>query len=100
MKKGTTREFLETIAAQDAWIHYKDRFFFVNGCCCDWDRKTGKVVWARLEMYELDSDHGNAIAEVCSITKPTVREVIDEFVSIPLIDGKTFWELENELEWV
>ena len=93
MKKGNTREFLETIAAQDAWIHYKDRFFFVN-------RKTGKVVWARLEMYELDSDHGNAIAEVCSITKPTVREVIDEFVSIPLIDGKTFWELENELEWV
>jgi hypothetical protein len=29
-----------------------------------------------------------------------VHEVIDEFVSIPLIDGKTFWELENELEWV
>jgi len=32
--------------------------------------------------------------------KPTVREVMDEFVKIPLIDGKTFWELENELEWV
>ena len=22
------------------------------------------------------------------------------FTRIPLIDGKTFWELENELEWV
>ena len=50
-------------------------------------------------MYELDSDEGNAIADVCSITKPTIEEVIEEFTHIPLIDGKTFWELENELEW-
>ena len=45
-----------------------------------------------------DSDRGNAIADVCSITKPTVREVMEEFTRIPLIDGKTFWELENELD--
>lgn len=51
-------------------------------------------------MYEHESDHGRAIADVCSITKPTVQEVMDEFLRIPLIDGKTFWELENELEWV
>jgi len=100
MKQGNTREFLETIAAQDAYVHYKGRFFFVNGCCVDWDRKTKKVIWARLEMYELESDHGKAIADVCSITKPTVQEVVDEFTRIPLIDGKTFWELENDLEWV
>ena len=45
------------------------------------------------------SDHGTAIADICSITKPTMREGMD-FTRIPLIDGKTFWELENELEWV
>lgn len=61
MKKGDTREFLETIKAQDAWVHYKQRCFFVNGCCSDWDRETGKTIWARLEMYELESDHGDAI---------------------------------------
>lgn len=99
MKKGNTREFLEHIAAQDAYVHYKDRFFFVNGCCVEWERGSGKVLWARLEMYELDGDEGNAIADVCSITKPTIEEVIEEFTHIPLIDGKTFWELENELEW-
>ena len=43
---------------------------------------------------------GNRVRDVCSITKPTVREVMEEFTRIPLIDGKTFWELENELEWV
>ncbi len=100
MKNGDTREFLETIEAQDAWVHYKQRFFFVNGCCSEWDRKTGKTIWARLEMYELESDHGDVIDEICSITKPTVREVMDEFLRIPLIDGKTFWELESDLEWV
>ena len=100
MKRGDTREFLETIESQDVYVHYKDRFFFVNGCCSEWDRKTGKDIWARIEMYELESDHGNAIADVCSITKPTVREVMEEFTRIPLIDGKTFWEQKNELEWV
>ena len=99
MKRGNTREFLEHIAAQDAYVHYKDRFFFVNGCCVDWEKDTRKVVSVHLEMYELDIDEGNAITDVCSITKPTVDEVIEEFTRIPLIEGRTFWELENELEW-
>ena len=97
MKQGNTREFLETIEAQDAYLHYKDRFFFVNGCCVFKDESGGKC--SRIEMYELESDHGNAIADVCSITRPTVEEVMEKFTHIPLIDGKTFWELENELEW-
>ena len=34
------------------------------------------------------------MSDVCSITKSTVREVMDEFTRIPLVDGKTFWELD------
>ena len=34
------------------------------------------------------------------MTKRTGEEMIEAFTHIPLIDGKTFWELENELEWV
>ena len=101
MKRGNTREFLECISAQDADLKYHDRYFFVNGCCADWDRETGKIKWARIEMYEMkDSICREWKADICSITKPTVHEVMEEFVRIPLIDGKTFWELENELEWV
>lgn len=98
MKQGNTREFLETIEAQDAYVHYRDRFFFVNGGCT-FKTEDGKKV-TQIEMYELESDHGRAIADVCSITRPTVEEMIEAFTHIPLIDGKTFWELENELEWV
>lgn len=98
MKKGDTREFLETIVSQDAYVHYKDRFFFVNGGCT-FKTAVGEKR-SRIEMYELESDHGNAIADVCSITKSTLEEAMEEFTRIPLIDGKTFWELENELEWV
>lgn len=97
MKRGNTREFLETIEAQDAYVHYHDRFFFVNGGCT-FKTSDGKKV-TQLEMYELESDHGRGIADICSITRPTIREVMEEFTRIPLIDGKTFWELENELEW-
>ena len=99
MKTGNTREFLETIAAQDAWLEYRGRYFFVNGCCCETDRQ-GRELWARLEVYEMTKGYKEWVADICSITKPTVREVMEEFVRIPLIDGKTFWELENELEWV
>ena len=80
------------------YIHYRDRFFFVNGCCT-FKSEAGKKN-SRIEMYELESDHGNAIADVCSIVKPTVDEVMAEFTRTPLIDGQTFWELENDLEWV
>ena len=29
MKKGNTREFLETIVSQDAYVHYQNRFFLL-----------------------------------------------------------------------
>ena len=51
-------------------------------------------------MYETDETFRNGMADVCSITRSTVEEVMEEFAQIPLIDGKTFWELKNELEWV
>lgn len=101
MKRGNTREFLECISAQDADLKYHDRYFLVNGCCVHWNQETKKPEWARIEMYEMtDCNCLEWKADVCSITKPTVREVMEEFTRIPLIDGKTFWELESELEWV
>ena len=100
MKAGNTRDFLETIMSQDAWLRLGERGFFVNGCCVHTNPDTQEVEWARLEMYEMKSDLQTWVRDICSITKPTVREVMEEFVRIPLIDGKTFWELENELEWV
>ena len=98
MKNGNTREFLETIASQDAWLRLGERGFFVNGCCTCKDEKG--VECSRIEIYEMKSDLQTWVRDICSITKPTVREVMEEFTRIPLIDGKTFWELENELEWV
>lgn len=98
MKNGDTREFLETIASQDAWLRLGDRGFFVNGCCTFKD-KDG-MEHARIEVYEMKSDLQTWVRDICSITRPTVGEVMEEFVRVPLIDGKTFWELENVLEWV
>lgn len=100
MKRGNTCEFLECIAAQDADLRYHDRYFFVNGCCVHRNPVTHQDEWARLEVYEMKSDLQTWVRDICSITKPSVREVMEEFTRIPLIDGKTFWELENELEWV
>lgn len=85
---------------KDADVEYNGRHFFVSGCWQEWDPKTKKTLRAGIEMYELEREGGAAIADICSITKPTVEEVMAEFTRIPLIDGKTFWELENELEWV
>ena len=99
MKNGNTREFIESIDHQDARVEYRGRHYFVNGCCNERD-ENGKECWARLEMYEMDADNRNATGVVCSIVGTTTSEVIERFLAIPLIDGKTFWELENELEWV
>ena len=65
-------------------------------------RKATTKMWKKLGKYMkgVKSDLQTWVRDVCFITKPTVREVMEEFTRIPLIDGKTFWELENELEWV
>ena len=77
---------------------YKGRGFFVNGCCTFKDNSGRNC--SRLQVYETGVDLSTWVRDVCTITKPTVREVMEEFVRIPLIDGKTFWELEPDLEWV
>ena len=99
MKNGNTREFIESIDHQDAWVEYRGRHYFVNGCCNERD-ENGKECWARLEMYEMDADNRNATGVVCSIVGTTTSEVIERFLAIPLIDGKTSWELRNALERV
>ena len=99
MKNSSARDFLETIKAQDAWLKYGPRSFFVNGCCCTFDND-GRVLSARLEMYETKEDFQTWIADVCTITRNSVEDCMNVFTEIPLIDGKSFWELEQDLEWV
>lgn len=101
MKNGNTREFLECIDHQEATLRCRGRHFFVNGCSVEVDRKTGHITSASLEVSEVDGeDFSRAVRWIASITKPSVQECVEEFCRTPLIDGKTFWELENELEWV
>lgn len=33
-------------------------------------------------------------------SKISMQKLADEFVRAPLFDGKTFWEVEREIEWV
>jgi len=33
-------------------------------------------------------------------SKSNMADCAEEFLESPVIDGKTFWEVENEIEWV
>jgi len=98
MKNCSTREFLETIVSQDAWLKWRDHYFFVNGCCHEKSADNSTIV--RLEMYEMDSSYQVWLRDVCTISNSTIEEVIVDFTHTPIFEGKNFWELENELEWL
>lgn len=101
MKNASTREFLECIDHQEATLKYHDRYFFVNGCSVSLDPLTKRKLFVELEVSEVDGEnYTRAINWIATIQKPSIEECVDEFCRIKLVDGKTFWELENELEWL
>ena len=96
MKDGDVREFVEKIHYQDEIVLSKDRKYFFNGCCHHLN-EAGDDVFT-FELYLLDDDRNGDIE--CTFLGPTAKETIDQFLAARLWEGKTFYEVEQEMTWV
>ena len=79
MINGSAEEFIK-------WLHYGDeRFFLYNGnkYFIQGYFKENKPM---LELYILESPDNNY--------------PVAEFENAEIFDGKTFWEVEKDIEWV
>ena len=90
MKNGNVNEFVDQLyyGAELLFVHNGQKFF-IQGQCAD-------------NVYTLYLERITPPAEDYIWTKSNSagKYSVDDFLSAPIWDGKTFWEVESEMEWV
>jgi len=89
MINGNPNKFLEVVASgQDITYKFKDKIYWYQGY-----NKNDKF---RMEIFVyIPATEGF----VWECEKATYIDCLNEFINAPIFDGKTFWEVENEIEW-
>ena len=90
MINGNVNEFIDGLYYGDERIFlYKGQKFFIQGLTYDnsnhllldrWDPPADDYIW--------------------KAKSPRGQYAVDDFLSAPIWDGKTFWQAEQEMEWV
>lgn len=108
MKNGNTEQFLDTGWMNEAEIYYHDFIYWCEGFVDE----NGKWHFSIRKWKVITNDHrtyvnaydqnGNLIGyddsfKIEAFDEGTLRET---FLKSPVFDGKTFWEVEKNLEWL
>ncbi len=94
MINGLANNFIDCLSYEDNYAVFRENKFFFNGCQTMKD-SNGKAIGVRLEVYNLTKK-----VTVFSITLKSVSDCIIAFQEAKIWDGKTFWEVEQEIEWL
>lgn len=94
MINGNAHEFIDKLYYEDHYAIYNGDKYFFNGCQTKKDAN-GHIKNVLLEIYNLSI---NKI--VFSTINLSATDCIEIFEETPIWNGKTFWEVENEIEWV
>ena len=88
MKNGNVNEFVDHIYYGDElWFLYKDTKYFLEGLCINGESK--------LYLFEMKENGAEYSWPVSGHRYPA-----ESFLNAKLFDGKSFWEIEKEVEWV
>ncbi|MGM9645433.1 MAG: hypothetical protein ACI3XS_01915 [Eubacteriales bacterium] len=94
MINGNASEFIDELTYQDHYVNYRGHNFFFNGCQYKRD-ENGNIITVALEVYNLTTNK-----TIFSTTKNSTTKCIDAFEKAKIWGGKTFWEVEKDMEWV
>ena len=88
---GNPNEFLETIYnGTDIYFIFDKKKYFGQGY------NTDNGFW-HYEIFEVNTQSDMTLWEC---TKATIDECFNLFLASKIFDGKSFWEVEQEIEWV
>ena len=94
MINGNVNEFIDGLYYGDErWFIYRKIKYFIQGWV-----KDGKYT---LMLDQMNPDPGSDWC-LWEETKDESKngEVVESFLASKIFDGKTFWEVEHEIEWV
>ena len=94
MINGDANVFIDQLSYEDHYVLFNDVKYFLNGCQVS-ENDEGKIINVRLEVYDLTSQ-----TTIYSVTKKSASECLVAFQDAKIWNGKSFWEVEQEIEWV
>lgn len=97
MRDGNVNDFLDHAAYEEVAVEYNGYKYFFYGLRRD--EETGLFTFV-VERYTMDSPEGTFVGTVYDKTASTKAECMEQFFQTPIIDGKTFWELEKDMTWI
>ena len=97
MKDGNVYDFLDHAAYEEVAVEYNGYKYFFYGL--RQDEVTGLYTFV-VDRYTMNNPEGTFAGTVYDKAAPTKAECMEQFFQTPLIDGKTFWELEKDMTWI
>lgn len=88
---GNPNEFLDSIYnCSDTIYIYEGKKYWSHGWMLDEDT-------VHMEVFQYNPSSEDIIWEY---NGKNLEEALEEYVEARIFDGKTFWEVEHEIEWV
>lgn len=94
MINGNANDFIDKLSYEYHYVLFNGIKYFLNGCQVSKNGE-GKVVSVRLEVYDLTNN-----VTIFSVTKSTISECLSGFQDAKIWNGKSFWDVEQDIEWV
>lgn len=96
MKGVDVNLFIDHVSLQEAIICYKGKPYFLSGVYRD--QQSGQY---ELRMDEWDDPPPYTfVRTVFEINCDTPEACMKIFLTEPIVDGKSFWEMEKDIEWI
>lgn len=98
MKDGNVNDFLDHVTYEEEAVMYNGKKYFFHGLLINPD--TG-IYEFTIDLWEVLSVSMNRYVEtVYQATATTADECMNRFLNDPIIDGRRFWDIEKEMEWI
>ena len=94
MKNGNVSEFIDQTTYEECAVMYMGAKYFFHGVIYDKE--------ANEYSYDIDiwDDHGNYVRTIFSKKASSPEKCLELAQNEPIFEGKTFWEAEQDMEWV
>jgi hypothetical protein len=97
MINGNVNEFVNNLDFEHQAVIYKGHKLFFEGVIYYRERREKNKYNFEIYQYSLDEIYEK---DFFSIWCDSVSKCIEEFIKAPIFDGKTFWEVEKEMEQI
>ena len=94
MKNNNVNEFLNHTTYEECAVIYHGKKYFFYGMLFN---KNTKVYSYDIAQWDANGEH---VKFVFQETADAADKLLEKFYAAPIWDGKTFWQAEQEMEWV